>query len=141
MLIKRIRLIIYRLLVNFYPWIYRNIYGMTIGEGTAISGHARLDLTINPKGIHIGSHTRLTRGVIMLAHDDCRGIKTNTYIGDNCFLGNNVIIMPGVKIGNQVIVGAGSVVTKDIPDNCIAAGNPARIIRMDIRCEHYGKIK
>lgn len=41
----------------------------------------------------------------------------------------NVVITPGAKVGNGVVIGAGSVVTKDIPDNCIAAGNPARVIR------------
>ena len=50
-------------------------------------------------------------------------------IGDNVSLGANVTIMGGVHIGNNVVVGAGSVVVKDVPDNCIVAGNPARIIR------------
>lgn len=50
-------------------------------------------------------------------------------IGDNCWLGGNTIVCPGVKIGNNVVIGAGSVVTKDIPDRSIAAGNPCRVIR------------
>ena len=50
-------------------------------------------------------------------------------IGDNCWIGGNVVICPGVNIGNGVVIGAGSVVTKDIPDNVIAAGNPCRVIR------------
>ncbi|BCZ27058.1 putative lipopolysaccharide biosynthesis O-acetyl transferase WbbJ [Claveliimonas bilis] len=50
-------------------------------------------------------------------------------IGDNVWIGENVSIMPGVKIGNGCIIGANSVVTKQIPDNCIAAGIPARIIK------------
>ncbi len=50
-------------------------------------------------------------------------------IGDNVQLGANVVIIGGVNVGNNVIVGAGSVVVKDIPDNCVVAGNPARIIR------------
>ena len=50
-------------------------------------------------------------------------------IGDNCWLGGNTIVCPGVKIGNNVVIGAGSVVTKDIPDWPIAAGNPCRVIR------------
>lgn len=51
-------------------------------------------------------------------------------IGDNVSLGANVTIIGPVHIGNNVTVGAGSVVVKDVPDNCIVAGNPARIIRM-----------
>ena len=50
-------------------------------------------------------------------------------IGDNCWLGGNTIVCPGVKIGNNVVIGAGSVVTKDIPDWSIAAGNQCRVIR------------
>lgn len=50
-------------------------------------------------------------------------------IGDNCWIGGNAVICPGVKIGNGVVIGAGSVVTKDIPDNVIAAGNPCKVIR------------
>lgn len=50
-------------------------------------------------------------------------------IGDNVWLGGNAVICPGVNIGNNVVIGAGSVVTKDIPDWAIAAGNPAKIIR------------
>lgn len=51
-------------------------------------------------------------------------------IGNNVWLGGNVTIVPGVTIGNNVVIGAGAVVTRDIPDNALAAGNPARVIRM-----------
>ena len=50
-------------------------------------------------------------------------------IGDNCWIGGNSVICPGVHIGNNVVIGAGSVVTKDIPDWSIAAGNPCKVIR------------
>ena len=50
-------------------------------------------------------------------------------IGDNVWIGGNTVICPGVHIGSNVVIGAGSVVTKDIPDWCIAAGNPCKVIR------------
>ncbi|MBE6487469.1 MAG: sugar O-acetyltransferase [Methanosphaera stadtmanae] len=50
-------------------------------------------------------------------------------IGDRCWIGSNTIILPGVTIGDNVVVGAGSVVTKDIPSDVIVAGSPAKIIR------------
>lgn len=50
-------------------------------------------------------------------------------IGDNVWIGGSSCINPGVHIGNNVVIGSGSVVTKDIPDNCIAVGNPARVLR------------
>ena len=50
-------------------------------------------------------------------------------IGDNAWIGGNAVIMPGVHIGANTVIGAGSVVTKDIPDWCIAAGNPCKVIR------------
>ena len=50
-------------------------------------------------------------------------------IGNNVWIGGNVIVLPGVNIGDNVVIGAGSVVTKDIPANCVAVGNPCRVIR------------
>ena len=50
-------------------------------------------------------------------------------IGDNVWLGGNTVVCPGVHIGNNVVIGSGSVITKDIPDWSIAAGNPCRVIR------------
>lgn len=50
-------------------------------------------------------------------------------IGDNVWIGGNTVLCPGVQVGNNVVIGAGSVVTKDLPDWCIAAGNPCRVIR------------
>ncbi|SDK40374.1 DapH/DapD/GlmU-related protein [Alkalibacterium thalassium] len=61
---------------------------------------------------------------------DERPLSTNPVtIGDNVWLGDNVCILPGVKIGNGVVVGANAVVNKDIPDDCIAVGIPAKVIK------------
>ena len=56
--------------------------------------------------------------------------KTEIKIGDDVWLGMNVLILKGVTIGDNTIIGAGSIVTKDIPANCIAAGNPCKVIRI-----------
>ena len=50
-------------------------------------------------------------------------------MGDNVWIGGNVVVLPGVKIGDNCVIGAGSVVTKDIPDNSVAVGNPCKVIR------------
>ena len=50
-------------------------------------------------------------------------------VGDNVWFGGNTVVCPGVHIGNNVVIGAGSVVTKDIPDWCIAAGNSCKVIK------------
>ncbi len=59
-------------------------------------------------------------------------------IGDNVWIGGNTVINPGVKIGSNTVIGSGSVVTKDIPDNVVAAGNPCKVIReINIRDKVY----
>jgi maltose O-acetyltransferase len=50
-------------------------------------------------------------------------------IGDNTWLGGNVTVLPGVTIGSNSVVGAGAVVTKDVPDNVIVVGTPAKVLR------------
>ena len=66
--------------------------------------------------------------------------KINTYIGSKCFIGANAIIMPGIKISDEVVVGSGSVVTKDVPPNVIVAGNPSKVIKNGIKTSKFGKI-
>jgi acetyltransferase-like isoleucine patch superfamily enzyme len=51
------------------------------------------------------------------------------HIGDGCWIGARAIILPGVTLGKRVLVAAGAVVTRDVPDDCLVAGNPARVVR------------
>lgn len=62
-------------------------------------------------------------------------IKGDVYIGKNVWIGRNVCIMPGVKIGNGSVIGANAVVTHDVPEDCVAAGIPAKVIREMIKKE------
>ena len=59
----------------------------------------------------------------------CRTYARPIRIGDGCWLGGGVIVLPGVTIGRGCVIGAGSAVTKDIPENSLAVGNPCRVIR------------
>lgn len=135
----QIRKILWGILVDLYPSYLRWVYGMDIGKNCRISWKAHLDKSVNPKGIHIGENTWVLSGAVILSHDHCRGLKTDTYIGNDCVIGMRSIILPGLIIGNQVVIGGGSIVTKNIPSNCIAAGNPARVLKQGI-CVRKGKI-
>ena len=84
--------------------------------------------------ISIGDDVTLANKVQILAHDDTTRIYTGygrigrVSIGDRVFIGANSTVLMNTKIGNDVIVAAGSVVTKDVPDDSIVAGVPARVI-------------
>lgn len=111
-----------------------------IDPSAIIESKLSLDLVF-PQGIHIGKNTLVASRTIILCHEHIkREVKdprnpwvTHTYIGKNCFIGVGATILPGVKIGDEVVIGASSVVTKDIPSNSVAVGNPARIVKTGIR--------
>lgn len=117
----------------------RAVWGMDIGEEARVSLKAKLDYT-NPRGVHIGSYTIVTPMVQIFTHDFVRAKHLDTFIGSFCFIGAGSIILPGIRIGDHCIVGAGSVVAADVPDRSIVAGNPARVIRSDIRTGYYGML-
>lgn len=119
--------------------LYVKLYGMNIHPRARISFGAKLDKT-NPKGIYIGEESYLASGAIVFSHDFSRSMYKETYIGKQCFIGANAIIMCGIHIGDSVIVGSGAVVTKDVPSNCIVVGNPARIIKDNIQTKKFGQL-
>jgi acetyltransferase-like isoleucine patch superfamily enzyme len=92
-----------------------------------------------PKGMHVGAYSYIAFDVALLSHDMTRGLYLDTYIGENCFIGARSIIMPGVKIGDGSVVGAGSVVTKDVPSHSAVAGNPAKVLKENIKVGKYGR--
>ena len=120
--------------------------GCDIPYSAIIEGSVLLD-KLYPRGIHIGENTLVAGGVTILSHDHCKRVGNNqpflidTFIGKNCFIAVGAIILPGVKIGDEVIVGAGAVVTKDVPSNNVVAGNPARIIRENIKMNDFAALE
>ena len=123
--------------------------GVTIGEGTAFFGHVTIDST-RPYLVEIGENCILTDGVILLTHGFDSAVLHEVF-GDffcssgkvvlegNNFIGVNTVILKGVRIGKNTIIGACSVVTHDIPSGCVAAGNPCGVI-MTLE-EYYEKRK
>lgn len=115
--------------------------GATIGENTYFYApkEIKMDET-SLQWLSIGDNVQITSEVEILLHDYSYSvlgnkfnilpeIKKRTIIGNNVFIGHRVIILPGAKIGNDTIIGAGSVVSGNIDSNSVYAGNPAKKIR------------
>lgn len=107
-----------------FIWYLRGM-GMVIGEYTEFVSpiHSEVDLG-RAKYISIGDHCILCSGIRLIAHD-----YMPIHIGNNVFVGANCTILGGVSIGNNVIIAAGSVVCKSLPDNTVCAGTPAKVIK------------
>ncbi len=120
--------------MNYKRRLNQNIAkGLKLGKNVTIMPNASIDDTY-PYLISIGDNCSLSNGVIILAHDATTFKFTGGYtriakveIKDNVYIGQNAIILPGVTIGPNVLVAAGSLVNKDIPPNSCVAGVPARV--------------
>lgn len=122
---------------NVLRWLYV-LYlrgsGVSVGRGCMISLRAKID---SRRGkICIGDGCTITYGCVVLSHDrsamhidpsdDGEG---TVIIGDNVYIGVNSVILRNVRIGSNSVIGAGSIVVKDIPENVVAVGNPARVVK------------
>lgn len=107
--------------------------GKNVWISMAVSGHCYIQ---GGNGIVINDDTIFAPGVKIISANhnfsdySRHSIATPIVIGNHCWIGANSVILPGVQLGDRVIVGAGSVVTKSFPSNVIIAGNPAKVIRV-----------
>lgn len=110
--------------------------------------YANFNLTcVDDTHIYVGDDTMIGPNVTIASagHPIHPGLRSRGYqynmpvrIGRNCWIGAGVVIIPGITIGDNVVIGAGSVVTKDLPDNVVAVGNPCRVLRnVDQRDDLY----
>lgn len=132
-------LYIQRFIVACRLFILNFLFGTNIDKTCVLSLSSKIDKT-HPRGIYIGPYTYVAFDAAILSHDMVRGLKVNTMIGRDCFIGAKSIILPGISIGDSVIVAAGSVVTKNVASNCIVAGNPAKVIKENIKTKRFGVI-
>lgn len=112
--------------------------GMKAGKGVSVMG--KVFFGSEPYLITLEDEVRISHGVAFITHDggtwafrDLPGYEDiikygKIHVGKRTFIGCNSTIMPGVTIGERCVIGAGSVVTKDIPDGCVALGLPARVV-------------
>jgi maltose O-acetyltransferase len=111
---------------------------VTIGDDTFI-GHQALITGNEVARIHIGNNVDIAPRVVILSgthdidwvgpHSAGPGNGMEVHIGDGVWIGANSTVVPGVTIGTKAVIGAGSVVSRDIPPFCIAVGNPCRPIK------------
>ncbi len=115
----------------------RMAYGKNVHIGDAFYANFNLVL-VDDIDIYIGNHVMIAPNVTITAtghpvHPDLRKNGTQfsipVRIEDDVWIGANVVILPGVTIGKNSVIGAGSVVTKNIPENVVAVGNPCRVLR------------
>ena len=119
------------------PPLHANWAGKFVHLGRSVYVNFNLTL-VDDTAIYIGDYTMIGPNVTIATgtHPILPALREKLYqfnmpvrIGRNCWLGAGAIILPGVTIGDNVVVGAGSVVTHDLPDNVVAVGNPCRVLR------------
>lgn len=119
------------------PPLHANWGGHHVHFGNYVYANFNLTL-VDDTHIYVGDQTMFgpnvtiaTAGHPILPELRAKGYQYNApvHIGKNCWIGAGVIIVPGITIGDNVVIGAGSIVTKDLPDNVIAVGNPCKILR------------
>ena len=132
---------IYYLYIKHDAVSYARHLGVRVGEKCKILTDPQIAFGTEPWLIKLGNHVEVTYGAQFLSHEGgvwcIRGIDQKcekmdyfapTVVGDNVMIGVHSLIMPGVHIGNNVIIAGHCVVTKDIPDGMVACGVPARVI-------------
>jgi galactoside O-acetyltransferase len=125
--------------VRFDRWCYFTARGgeIYIGEGTFLNTQVILNADLGGK-IHIASNCIIgPRVIFRTANHNFENLnklkssqghtKKDIYIAANVWIGANVTVLPGVSIGKNSVIGAGAVVTKNVPENCLAVGVPAEI--------------
>lgn len=117
----------------------RHLGGVDVQPSTSVSLSSRM-IAGRRGSIRVGADTLVAFKTLLYTRDPRTGEDRPIRIGERCFIGGGSTILPGVSIGDEVIVGAGAVVFEDVPPRCIVGGNPARILKRDIVVGRYGRL-
>lgn len=127
------------LYAQLYPVQYAKSLGVNMQGAVTIYGSSYMMFSSEPFLVTLGDNVYISLDAKFICHDGSvlpfrkdipdLDITKRINIGNNVFIGLGALILPGVTIGNDCIVGAYAVVTKDVPDGTIVAGNPARVIK------------
>lgn len=129
-----------RIIRKFFPLRDAVRNGMKIGTGVSLVSPYNTNFGSEPYLITLGNHVRISGGVSFFTHDGGTWAFRNEEkyrdvmkygrisVGDYTFIGAKATILPGVKIARRCVIGACSLVTKDIPDGMVVGGIPARVI-------------
>jgi acetyltransferase-like isoleucine patch superfamily enzyme len=110
----------------FQRLIQTRVWGMDIHPTARIATTALIDRTW-PRGVHIAAGCVIAEEAVVLTHDFVRALYLDTWIGERTHLGARAIVLPGLRVGADCVVMPGALVTKDMPPNSLAIGNPADI--------------
>ena len=133
--LRRVRLIV----TELRRWWLRLAHGIRIDPTASLSLSSRL-VSARRGAIEIGPDTLVAFKTLLLTRTvdgEVRPIR----IGRNCFIGGGSVLMPGVTVGDGAIVGAGAVVTQDVPPACAVGGTPARVLREGIVVGRFGRLE
>lgn len=125
-------------LAAWRAWL-RHVGGVDVQPSTSVSLSSRM-IAGKRGSIRIGDDTLVAFKTLLYTRDPRTGEDRPIRIGERCFIGGGSTIMPGVTVGDEVIVGAGAFVFDDVPPRCIVGGNPARILKRDIIVGRYGRL-
>jgi len=144
---QNIKEIVIKIIMKIFGLIYANfnhvgyarIIGVNMGTNVHIYGNPVKMFGTEPWLVTLGNHVHITTDVMFITHDGGTllfrhltpdlEISAPIKVGDYVYFGVRSIILPGVKIGNNCIIAAGAVVTKDVPDNSVVGGIPAKILK------------
>lgn len=109
-----------------WNWVVQGVSGLKLGRETDVGAFTYINAQA---GVEIGDHVEIGGGCHIYSISTIDGKKGKVVLEDGCRIGAHSVVMPGVRVGRNTIVGACSLVNKDLPSDTIAFGCPAKVVK------------